>query len=93
MDSHEDILAERVRKFVSNMETKHKPLSAAFINNMRKIEENLTLYLVDDLIIDRVYEQIAWAEAHDNMKEIDDEFRHLLETFWEWSDDDVRGIN
>lgn len=93
MESHEDILAERVRKFTSNMKDKHKPVSASFIGTMKKIEEYLTLYLVDDLIIDRVYEQIYWAEAHDNMKEIDEEFKHLLETFWEWSVDDVRGIN
>ena len=82
MESHEDILLIRVEKFLVNMKDKHT-VSASFINSIEKIINNLKVYEVGLVTIDEIYEQIHWAESHDNFKEVEAEFKTLADTFWE----------
>ena len=81
MDGHEDILIPRVEKFLLNMRAKHKTLSAT--NSVGKILDNLKVYEVGLETIDRIYDLIDWSESHDNIKEVEAEFKELADNFWE----------
>lgn len=83
MDSHEDILIPRVEKFILNMRARHKTLSATLENSVAKVLDNLKTYEVGLETIDKIYELIHWSESHDNIKEVETEFKELVDTFWE----------
>lgn len=83
MEDHEAILSIRVKKFVQNMNEKHSPLSATFINISDKLIGYLDIYEVGYENIEKVYEMIHWAEQHENFKEIEAELKNLVDTFWE----------
>lgn len=83
MHDHEVILIPRVEKFLLNMREKHKTLSATLENSVDKILSYLKVYEVGYDTIDKVYELIYWSESHDNIKEVEAEFKDLVDTFWE----------
>lgn len=83
MESHEDILVIRMKKFMQNMKEKFSALSATFINATDKISSSLETYEVGYETIEKVYDLIYWAESEDSFKEIEAEFKNLADTFWD----------
>lgn len=79
----EDIELENVERIERLLIQKHGELSASLSNNIKTIKTNLHLYLIDDVLLNRINEEMYAASLLEDIKEVDAIIRDLTQTFWD----------
>ena len=74
---------ENVERIERLLVEKHGNLSASLMNSLNSIKTNLKLYLIDDILLNRINEDMYRASLVDDIKEVENIIKHLNSTFWE----------
>lgn len=79
----EDLELDNVIRIEGILIREHKLLPASLTNNINTIKNNLKLYLIDDILLNRINEEMYKASQLKDLKEVETVIRELAQTFWE----------
>lgn len=79
----EDLELDNVIRIEGILIREHKSLPTSLINNINTIKNNLKLYLIDDVLLNRINEEMYKASQLKDLKEVETVIRELAQTFWE----------
>ncbi len=74
---------ENVERIERQLIQKHGQLSASLTNSFTSIKENLRLYLIDDVLLNRINEEMYAASLLEDIKEVEIKVKQLSSTFWD----------
>lgn len=79
----EDLELDNVIRIEGILIREHKSLPTSLTNNINTIKNNLKLYLIDDVLLNRINEEMYKASQLKDLKEVETVIRELAQTFWE----------
>lgn len=79
----EDLELDNVIRIEGILIREHKSLPTSLINNINTIKNNLKLYLIDDVLLNRINEEMYKASQLKDLKEVETVIRELTQTFWD----------
>lgn len=79
----EDLELDNVIRIEGILIREHKSLPTSLANNINTIKNNLKLYLIDDVLLNRINEEMYKASQLKDLKEVETVIRELTQTFWE----------
>lgn len=79
----EDLELDNVIRIEGILIREHKSLPTSLTNNINTIKTNLKLYLIDDVLLNRINEEMYKASQLKDLKEVETVVRELTQTFWE----------
>ena len=79
----EDQELENVERIERLLIEKHGVLSSSLSSSLNSIKTNLKLYLIDDILLNRINEDMYTASLLDEVKEVESIIKNLSHTFWE----------
>lgn len=79
----EDLELDNVIRIEEILIREHKTLPTSLTNNINTIKNNLKLYLIDDVLLNRINEEMYKASQLKDLKEVEIVIRELTQTFWE----------
>lgn len=79
----EDLELDNVIRIEEILIREHKLLPTSLTNNINTIKNNLKLYLIDDVLLNRINEEMYKASQLKDLKEVEKVIRELTQTFWE----------
>lgn len=79
----EDLELDNVIRIEEILIREHKLLPASLTNNINTIKNNLKLYLIDDVLLNRINEEMYKASQLKDLKEVEIVIRELTQTFWD----------
>lgn len=79
----EDLELDNVIRIEEILIREHKSLPTSLTNNINTIKTNLKMYLIDDVLLNRINEEMYKASQLKDLKEVETVIRELTQTFWE----------
>ena len=79
----EDLELDNVIRIEEILIREHKLLPVSLTNNINTIKNNLKLYLIDDVLLNRINEEMYKASQLKDLKEVETVIRELTQTFWD----------
>lgn len=79
----EDLELDNVIRIEEILIREHKSLPTSLTNNINTIKNNLKLYLIDDILLNRINEEMYKASQLKDLKEVETVIRELTQTFWD----------
>ena len=79
----EDLELDNVIRIEQILIRKHNSLPTSLINNINTIKTNLKLYLIDDVLLNRINEEMYKVSLLEDVKEVETVIRELTQTFWD----------